>query len=170
MNANGQPAEGATCARKQCGVASSVREEGIDAGFAVAVSPHQLSTQSVEAIEPLAAVGRDASFEVADGIGQREELSVVEVIQPTEVMRGAHCVELIGEGVVAEIFGGPGRAGRASGQVLTEHAADLFVEIGVGAGITASVFALHEVKARLGNPAGVRHDVILVLQLLAQRA
>jgi hypothetical protein len=54
--------------------------------------------------------------------------------------------------------------------VLTEHAANLLTEIGVGACITAGAFALHKVEARLGNAPGVRNDIILVLHLLTRRA
>ena len=106
-------------------VTSSVDKDRVDAGFAVAVAAHQLSTQSVKTFKSLATVRRNAHFEVFDGIGQREKLSVVEVLKPTEVMLGTHCIKLIRQGVVAEIFGGSRRAGRAAGQVLTEHAANL---------------------------------------------
>jgi hypothetical protein len=148
----------------------SVGEERVDAGFAVAVATYQFGAQGVEAIEPLATVSRDASLKVADGIGQYEEFSIVEVFQPTEVVLGAHCIKLLGQGVVAQIFGGAWRASRATSELLAQHAADLRTEIGIGTSVAARVFALHEVETSLGNAACVRHHVVLVLQLLAQRA
>ena len=77
---------------------------------------------------------------------------------------GAHGIKFAGKRVVAEVLGRTRRPSRAAGQVLREHGADLFIEVGAGTSATPRQLGLDEIESGLGNSTRVRDDVIFVLE------
>jgi hypothetical protein len=147
----------------------SAAEQTVDGGLAVAIATYEFGTERVEMFVALAAIIGDASLERRELVVEVLDLVGRQRLEPAEPMLGADDIELIAEVVVVEVFDWAGWARWATGEMARQHDPQLARQIlGRLTALPPVGLGANEVEASLSDAPYVRHQVVLVLQLVTR--
>src|SRR5262245_20957747 len=145
-------------------------QQAVDGRFALAVTADQFCAECVEPVVTAAPIVGDATLERRQLLLQRGQLGLRQLLQATEPVLGADAVELLRQGIVADVVDGARRTWRTARQMGGQHDAELAREILTGlTAIAAVLLGTYQIDARLRDAANVRDLVVLHLQTVAKR-